>query len=231
MFMAYSKKLNDILSFYATILGDNYFTYSTDWNKNLEGCKWAENNGLDFQGKKFRLEDYVQNMPIYDQNYKPTGEYQKIVTPDLPLLVIQQNYKDPQMNIILPQGIIAYLIKSSLGMLARTKVADILTVYRKDIVQYNQELNDFAYKYATDTNPLTVPFIVREGGIYRLSNDAYITEDKSAEMKKSPVPSESLLTEEEIIKRNLVGLLSVISDLLGDGSQQYLVPKDPLDIN
>lgn len=229
MFMTYSKKLNDLLAYYALILDDTYFTYSTDWSKNLEGCQWLENNHLDFQGKKFKLEDYVQKTPIYNENYELTGEYQKTITPDLPILVIRENYLDSQISIDLPSGIISTLIRSTLSRLAKTEVIDHISVYSKEVVQYNQMLNDFMYKYAKETNPITVPFGVGEDGIYTLPY-AYIAEERSALEKERPIPTESLLKEETVIKHNLIGLLSSIAEFMGE-EQLHLVPKKPIDIN
>lgn len=228
--MAYSKKLNELIAYYAVVFGDNYFTYSTDWPKNLEGCRWLENNNLNFQGKKFKLEDYALNMPLFNENYELTGKHQKIITPDLPVLVVSENYKDPQINLVLSPGIISFLTQSTLSKLAKTEVIEQITVYSKEIIEYNQRLNDFVYKYAKETNPITVPFRVEESGIYTLSQ-AYFLEDRFAEKKEeSLIPTESLLAEESIIKHNIIGLLSSIADYT-EKEQQYLVPKSPKDIN
>lgn len=209
--MAYSKKLTDLLGYYSLILKGSYFTYSLDWSINLEGCKWAEDNNLVFEGRQFKVDNYKLVVPVYNEKHEPTGGYQQTIAPDLLLAVASVNLKDPKINLVLPKGISSRLVRSVLGKLANAEISDDVTVFSKEIAANNKRLTDFVEDYIDRTSDMSVPFRVAGDGIYTV-DDIYEFDDFALGL--SPDLKETLMPEESVTKYNVLGLVSAIADLL-----------------
>ncbi len=202
--MAYSKKLTDILEYYAPIFADEYIFSTKDKKQLLDAAKWVEDNNLFFDKKPFKFSDYAINIPIYGANHEPTGEYEVRLSPDLILEVIDSNMRDARIVLKVDSGLV-----SELSRAAGEEIHNNIIVLRKKDFDYNKKLDDFANDYSIRLFPELLAFRVTNDGIY----SCIIKEPVDlASIIYGGDMEEELLPEEDILNYNLIGLLSVLDD-------------------
>lgn len=209
--MAYSKKLTDVLSYYAKFIFDADFVISSDQKKVVDFCRNLEESGFMFEGKPFKVADYLLNVPIFNSSHEPSGVYEDWLHPFLPFGVVTENYAAPYKEIKLPtKGKLASLAMRYLSNIAKVEIGDSLLVSDKSLLVHNQALNKVLAEYVANLGkPSFLLINVIEDGIHaRTVSSVNIDPIKYFNFGDLTFGNERLLSEEEIVKYNIIGFFA-----------------------
>lgn len=209
--MAYSKKLTDLLSYYAQFVLDSDFVISSDIKGVVDFCGKLEQDGLNFEGRPFKISDYSLQVPRFNSSHESSGVYEEWLHPFLPFGVITENYVAPYTEITLPKkGRLASLARRFLSNIAKLEIGDSLLVSDKKLVAQNQGLNGLLAKYAAKVGkPSFLMLNVFEDGVHaRTVSSVNVDPIKYFNFGDLTFGNERVLSEEEIVKYNIIGFFA-----------------------
>ncbi len=211
--MPYSKKLSDLVAYYSMCIPLPEYGYvtSTDNSRVIDFCSRLEGQGLSYMGNPFKIDENLIKVPIYNADFEPTGNYHDWLDPLLPFDIISQNLQDPFLEVKLPENSLAWLAKRFLENLAKAKIDNRLLLASKEKMDYNSNLDGMLDEYVLEIGS-------KDFFSWALIGDAIYAKFPQP---LAPMPGQKLvldlysgpaseLSEEEIVKNNLIGFLSAI---------------------